>query len=112
MNPVKNEVIITLKGVDYTLRADIECLVGIEADCKRGLFAIMEDISSLRLNDIVAVIVRGLKAAGDDRLSKADVESIILEMGMSRVFMALAPFFNRVMYGASLGKPEEATAKS
>lgn len=105
---LKNEVMVKGAGLEYTLRPSFGCLMGIEERSKKSLMKIIEEFQNGQgaLNDLIAILKEGTKAAGRIITDK-EIEKLFEEEGIVSVQVQLADFFVKAMYGGKITPPKQ-----
>lgn len=106
---LRNEVAITLGGVERTMRATFTAIRAIEAAVGKSLIALISQVGAngdLSITDAATIIHHGLRGADDKRLTLEQVGDAVMEAGYSKVSIPVIEFLSTALNGVSVGKSE------
>ncbi len=100
-NPTRGEQELYLAGRKMIWRASLDTLVRIERACGRGVFSILQDPRSLKLEDSISIILLGLEGEKLDPVDLAKAKQSLWEAGMLAVFETTIKVLNIAAGGDS-----------
>lgn len=112
MEPLRNEVKITLAGEERTMRATFAAIRSIEGAMGKSMIAVINQFGGgdISVTDAATIIHHGLRGHGDTRLTLDQVGEAIVEAGLNNVSLPIVEFVSRALGGVSVGKPEATEA--
>jgi hypothetical protein len=110
---MRNEVKISLGGVDRTMRATFKAIYAIEKDLGKPWSHVGQMVieGSYGVREIATIIHHGLRGYDDNRLSFDEVGEAVMQEGINNCVAPIVEFISIAFQGVkSAGKSEAAEA--
>lgn len=108
-NELKGNISFEYAEKEYTLKADHNALMGVDAVLNCGLIGVINKLSGegLKIGEIVKIIKVGLEANGDTRLNEKQLSEAIFKMGVPKGHKIASEFCTMLFVGINAEEDED-----